>query len=117
MRLGSWLISLGVASGLAVGQQANLTVSTVVGTGVAGYNGETGLAAGGTIAFGGVASITRDSQGNWVVADTGNHRVRRLSADFSTIRTLSGTGANDVGASGPTPVTPGADTQLVEPSG
>jgi len=36
--------------------------------------------------------IIRDSSGNWIVADYGNNRVRRLSPDFSVAATLVGTG-------------------------
>ena len=113
----SRLVILLVAA-ISATAQTNLVVSTVAGNGKAGYNGEIGQQPGGPIGFAGITSITRDAQGNWVVADLYNQRVRVLTPDFSAARTLSGTGATVVPsfADGtPALTTAGVDTSFCEP--
>jgi uncharacterized protein (TIGR03437 family) len=53
-------------------------IATIAGTGIAAYNGDSGAALG--IALYNPAGVAVDSQGNVWVADTGNNRIRQLSA-------------------------------------
>ncbi len=67
---------------------ANGTITTVAGTGTAGYGGDGGLAT--------LAAINRpygvavDSAGNLYIADTSNYRVRKVAS--GTITTVAGSG-------------------------
>jgi uncharacterized protein (TIGR03437 family) len=70
-------------------------ISTVAGTGVAGFSGDGGPATDARLRLdcdntvcGGIAV---DSRGNLFIADTGNNRIRRISPD-GTIATVAGTG-------------------------
>src|SRR5579871_369420 len=65
------------------------TIVTIAGTGIASYSGdgEPGVAA----SLNGPKGVFADSSGNVFVADTGNHRIRKInSADFIT--TVAGNG-------------------------
>lgn len=53
-------------------------IATIAGTGIAAYNGDSGAAL--NVALYNPAGISVDSQDNVWVADTGNNRVRQLSA-------------------------------------
>jgi len=65
------------------------TISTVAGTGAAGYSGdsEKGTAA----QLDHPVALAVDGRGNVYIADSGNHRVRKVDAG-GTIRTVVGTG-------------------------
>ena len=68
-------------------------ISTIAGTGVAGYSGDNGPA---TVAqFDTPYSIAVDGSGNVFIADTNNHRVRKISNGVVT--TVAGSGANTFG--------------------
>ncbi len=54
------------------------SIATIAGTGVAGYNGDTGAAL--AIALSNPGGLALDGQGDVWVADTGNNRVRMLTA-------------------------------------
>ncbi|MFN7922277.1 MAG: hypothetical protein U0Q16_19390 [Bryobacteraceae bacterium] len=98
---------------LRIWGQSNLTVSTVVGTGIPGYNGETGTPGGGPIAFSGISSLAGDGRGNLVIADARNRRVRIFSPATGAIRTVAGTGADPVEPFNPPVIpTPGLDLPL-----
>lgn len=75
------------------GQTGPNVITTVAGNGASGFDVDTGRPGGGTIRFAGISSINRDSSGNWIVADYGNNRIRRLSPDFSVATTILGTGS------------------------
>lgn len=69
---------------------ADGTISTVVGTGSAGYSGDGGPGSQATVDLAhGVAALP---DGGFVVADMGNNRIRRVWPD-GTITTVVGTGA------------------------
>ena len=55
------------------------TITTVAGTGAAGNSGDGGLAADAELS--GPESVTVDAAGNLYIADTGNQRVRIVTAD------------------------------------
>jgi sugar lactone lactonase YvrE len=65
-------------------------MSTVAGTGVAGYSGDGGLA---TLAsINKPFSVFADAQGSLFIADKDNHRIRKVEGLLGTISTVAGTG-------------------------
>jgi uncharacterized protein (TIGR03437 family) len=64
-------------------------ITTVAGTGEAGYSGDSALATGARLAS--PAGIAVDKTGLIYIADTGNHRIRRIGVD-GFITTVAGTG-------------------------
>ncbi|WP_456340769.1 NHL domain-containing protein [Streptomyces griseus] len=74
-------------------------VSTVAGTGTAGYGGDSGPA--GTARLNSPRDVAVDAEGSVYIADAENHRVRKVSTD-GVITTVAGTGtAGHSGDSGP----------------
>jgi trimeric autotransporter adhesin len=65
-------------------------ISTVAGTGTAGYNGD-GIAAT-SAELNGPGGLAIDASGNLFIADTSNVRVREVSAATGLINTVVGTG-------------------------
>lgn len=63
-------------------------ITTVVGTGVAGFTGDSGPAA--AAALNVPASVAIDVAGDLYVADSGNNRVRKVSAQTGIITTIAG---------------------------
>ncbi len=86
------------------------TITTFAGTGTASFSGDNGAATSATIRA--PQALTLDSAGNLYIADTTNHRVRKVSTG-GIITTLSGTGSAGYGGDG------GAATsgQLSSPAG
>lgn len=78
-----------VASGL---------ISTVAGNGHPGFSGDGGL--GSMASLNQPTSITFDPDGNLVIADWGNHRIRRVDARSGVISTVAG-GGEYLGDGGP----------------
>ncbi|OJJ19189.1 hypothetical protein BKI52_20470 [marine bacterium AO1-C] len=66
-------------------------ISTVVGTGVAGFSGDGGLATAAQLNF--PRSIAIDGTGNLYIVDRSNHRIRKVDAGTGNISTVAGTGA------------------------
>jgi uncharacterized protein (TIGR03437 family) len=64
-------------------------ISTVAGTGVAGYGGDGGPAR--QSALNQPAGVAIDGEGNVLIADTGNHRLRLVDRE-GVIRTIAGKG-------------------------
>ena len=74
----------------------NLT--TVAGTGSQGFSGDTGPA---TMAqLDTPSAVALDTDGNLFIADTHNHRVRRVDAATHTIITIAGTGVSGFAGDG-----------------
>ena len=65
-------------------------ISTVAGTGVAGYSGDGGPAAKAQLRQ--PHSVIRDRDGNLLICDLMNHRLRKLHLDTGIIETYGGTG-------------------------
>src|SRR5262245_22481053 len=71
-------------------QQNTRIISTVAGTGTAGFSGDGGP---GTKAqLRSPHSIAVDSSGSLLICDVGNHRIRRLDLKTGVIQTFAGTG-------------------------
>ena len=86
-------------------------ISTVAGTGEAGFSGDGGP--GSTAILNGPADVAVDNNGYLYIADTGNHRIRVLDLNLGIIQTVAGTGFpgfnQDEGA--------GTETSMNSPSG
>ena len=88
----------------------NGILTTAVGTGQQGFRGDGGWAV--EALLDGPAGLAADEAGNLFVADSGNHRVRRIGPD-GVIKTVAGTGRfGSVGDGGPA-----AEAYLWGPSG
>ncbi len=85
-------------------------ISTVAGTGSTGYNGDGGTSLSAT--FTTPSGVTVDGAGNLLIADSGNHRIRKVNAS-GIISTVAGNGiygfSGDNGAA--------TSAQLAFPSG
>lgn len=68
---------------------ADGTAATIAGTGSAGFSGDGGPA--NTAQLNGPSGVALDAQGDVYIADTRNHRIRRVAPD-GTIATIAGTG-------------------------
>ncbi len=91
------------------------TITTVAGNGSFGYSGDGGPATNSRLSS--PTGVAVDAAGNLYIADTSNHRVRKVSAS-GTITTVAGsgtTGSFDNGYSGDGG--PATDAQLAYPSG
>jgi len=116
---------LGAIQGIAVDRSGNLylsdtdhhrirkvtpggAISTLAGTGVAGYSGDGGLAAKAQLNL--PYGLAVDGSGKVYVGDVGNDCVRRISPD-GTITTIAGTG--DKGSAGDG--VPATNAQLLTP--
>jgi trimeric autotransporter adhesin len=75
-------------SGQRVRKIAAGVISTIAGTGVAGFSGDGLLATGAQIASG--QGVGVDAAGNVYITDSGNFRVRKIAS--GTITTIAGTG-------------------------
>jgi sugar lactone lactonase YvrE len=65
-------------------------VTTVAGTGVAGFDGDGQL--GTAASLDSPSGLAVDSLGNLFISDTGNHRIRRVDVQTGVISTVVGTG-------------------------
>ncbi|MBP2401658.1 NHL repeat-containing protein [Streptomyces syringium] len=74
------------------------TITTVVGDGSAIFSNDFGAAV--HAGLNRPRSVAVDSGGSLYVADTGNHRVRRVDAKTQTITTFAGDGSADYGGDG-----------------
>ncbi len=71
-------------------------ISTVAGTGAAGYSGDNGAATAAQLNF--PDDVAVDAAGNLYIADRDNHRIRKVDPS-GTITTVAGTGAGGYDAS------------------
>ena len=85
----SLVVCLGlVCLSAAHGQQ--YTIQTLTGNGSAGFVGDGGDPA--AAQLNSPQSVALDSKGNLYIADTGNQRIRMISASGGSITTIAGTG-------------------------
>ena len=68
------------------------TVTTIAGTGVAGYSGDGGFAS--TAALNFPKSLTIDTTGNIFIGDSSNYRIRKIDATTGIITTYAGIGTS-----------------------
>ena len=68
-------------------------ISTVAGTGAAGFSGDGGPATSAELRQ--PHSIAFDPQGRLLICDVGNHRIRRVDLTTGVIETWAGTGARE----------------------
>ena len=88
---------------------SNGVITTIAGTGVAGFGGDNGSATSAQLS--GPTAISVDSAGNLYIADTLNHRIRKVTA--GVITTFAGTGEQGTGGNGG----PAAAAPLDSPTG
>ena len=86
------------------------TITTVAGTGERGAGGDGGPAV--AAALNGPEGVAVDAAGNLYIADSGNHRIRRVDVS-GTVTTIAGTGRPGYSGDGG----PAAKAQLGSPSG
>ncbi len=72
-------------------------ITTVAGSGVQGFGGDGGPASAARLSF--PAAVAADEAGNLYIADSGNHRVRRVDPD-GRITTVAGSGLQGFGGDG-----------------
>jgi sugar lactone lactonase YvrE len=65
-------------------------ITTIAGTGIAGFSGDNAAATSANLAL--PHGLTIDPAGNLYLADTHNHRIRRIDATTGAITTIAGTG-------------------------
>lgn len=88
---------------------ANGTITTFAGNGISGSQGDGSQAVNASLSD--VQGVAADSNGNIYIADSGNHRVRKVSAS-GVITTVVGTGAQGFAGDGG----PAASAQLNRPT-
>ena len=90
---------------------AEWMISTFAGTGTQGYAGDNGPAA--AALLNNPFDLVFDSANNLIVADTFNHRIRRIDAQTGVITTIAGTGERGFAGDG----RPAVRAMLNEPYG
>jgi streptogramin lyase len=93
-------------------------ISTVAGTGVAGFSGDDGPGTQATLRS--PHSVVLDRDGSLLICDVGNHRIRRLRLDTGTLTTYAGNGeARPTPEGAPRAGTPlnGPRTMAIAPNG
>ena len=84
-------------------------ITTIAGTGVRGFGGDGGPAT--EAQFAAPRGLAVDGSGNLYVADSGNHRIRRIDAE-GVITTIAGTGVRGFGGDGG----PATEAQFAAPT-
>jgi len=91
--------------------QATRIITTVAGNGAAGFAGDGGVAT--SARLNSPSAIEFDDAGNLYIADTENHRIRRVAAGTGIITTVAGTGTAGFKGDGG----PGTSVALSSPMG
>ena len=75
-------------------------ISTIAGTGTSSYSGDNGAATSATLNY--PYGVGLDTAGNVYIADTYNHRIRKVTISTGIITTFAGTGTSSYsGDNGP----------------
>ncbi len=90
---------------------ATQVITTVAGSGVPGFSGDGGVPAAASLNSPGAVAV--DGSGNVYIADTGNHRVRRIDIATGKIDTFAGNGSAAFAGDGG----PAASASLSNPGG
>lgn len=85
---------------------SNGTITTIAGTGVPGFSGDGGAAASAQLST--PSALALDAGGNIYIADTDNHRIRRISG--ATITTVAGNGEQGFSGDGGAATAAGIDS-------
>ena len=67
-------------------------ISTIAGTGTGSYSGDNGAATSATLYY--PYGLVLDTAGNVYIADSYNHRIRKVTISTGIITTIAGTGAS-----------------------
>ena len=67
-------------------------ITTIAGTGTSSFSGDNGVATSATLYY--PRGIALDASGNIYIADTYNHRVRKVTISSGMISTIAGTGTS-----------------------
>ncbi len=78
-------------------------ISTIAGTGVAGFSGDSGPAASAQINLLYPANLAVDAAGDVYFADRSNHRIRKITLSTGVITTVAGTGVAGFNGDGTAP--------------
>lgn len=89
---------------------ADGTIQTVAGNGAAGFAGDGGPAVAAALNF--PTDVELDADGSLYIADSGNHRIRRVRSD-GVIETVAGTGEQGFSGDGG----PAREARLRQPTG
>lgn len=108
-RNGGWLIA-DAANHRIRRVDPNGVIRTIAGTGAAGFSGDNGPATEARLSN--PQSVAVDTEGNIYVADTDNHRIRRISP-AGVITTVAGTGVAGFNGN----LRPALEAQLNHPTG
>jgi sugar lactone lactonase YvrE len=73
-------------------------ITTIAGTGTLGFSGDTTTAIAASLAL--PHGLTIDANGNLYLADTANHRIRRIDATTGIITTIAGDGTQSISGDG-----------------
>jgi sugar lactone lactonase YvrE len=83
-------------------------ISTIAGTGTPGFSGDTTAATSSNLAL--PHGLTLDAAGNLYLADTANHRIRRIDAVTGIITTVAGSGTQSFSGDGGPAIAASLDT-------
>jgi sugar lactone lactonase YvrE len=84
----------------------NGTITTIAGTGTAGLSGDGGVATSAQLST--PTALAVDATGNLYIADTDNHRIRKISG--TTIATVAGNGEQGFSGDGAAAIAAGIDS-------
>jgi len=85
---------------------SDATITTIAGTGVAGFSGDSGPAVSALLSN--PTALAVDLSGNLYIADTDNHRIRKVSG--ATITTVAGNGEQAFSGDGAAAIAAGIDS-------
>jgi hypothetical protein len=70
-------------------------ISTIAGTGTSSYSGDNGAATSAALNY--PCGVVLDAAGNVYIADSYNHRIRKVTISTGIITTFAGTGTSSYG--------------------